>query len=40
MDGVQLKTISKTVQQMQNDISGNRVNGNIHNGIAVQPVQQ
>jgi hypothetical protein len=42
MDGVQLKTISKTVQQMQNDTrhSGNRVNGNIHNGIAVQPVQQ
>ena len=42
MDGVQLKTISKTVEEMQNNIrhSGNKGNGNIHNGIAVQPVQQ
>ena len=41
MDGVQLQTISKTVQQMQNNItnSGNRVNGAVQNGIAVQPIQ-
>ena len=41
MDGVQLQTISKTVQQMQNNLrnSGSRANGTVHNGIAVQPIQ-
>ena len=41
MDGVQLQTISKTVQQMQNNVrnSANRANGTVHNGIAVQPIQ-
>ena len=45
MDGVQLKTISKTVQQMQHNVrhSGNRVNNGItHNnsGNDIQPLQE
>ena len=41
MDGVQLQTISKAVQQMQNNArnSGNKANGSVYNGIAVQPIQ-
>ena len=40
MDGVQLKTISKTVQMQNNIRHGDHgTNGTIQNGIAVQPTQ-